>query len=291
MRVIGVRFKDSGKIYYFDPLDLNINVDDYLIVETVRGIEYGRCVLVDKDIDVSEFTSPIKPVIRLADAADAVIQRENKEASKEAFIIADEKIKKHGLNMKLIDSEYTFDNNKLIFYFTSDQRVDFRDLVKDLASIFRTRIELRQIGVRDEAKIKGGIGQCGRVCCCKNHMGEFAPVSIKMAKDQGLSLNPCKISGACGRLMCCLNYEEEVYEENLKDMPRVGDKVISEFGDAEVIDRSILKREVKVRILSGDDEGDLKVLPLEEITRVYEKDAKNKSSDEEEKIDYLYEED
>ena len=208
-KVIGVRFRKAGKVYYFSPGDEEIKAGQHVIVETARGVEYGHVVLGSHEVDDKKVIQPLKPVIRMATAADEEIERRNKEKEKEAFKICLEKIKKHELDMKLIDTEYTFDNNKVLFYFTADGRIDFRDLVKDLASVFKTRIELRQIGVRDETKIVGGIGICGRPLCCASYLSEFIPVSIKMAKEQNLSLNPTKISGVCGRLMCCLKYEEE----------------------------------------------------------------------------------
>lgn len=214
--VIGVRFKEAGKIYYFDPGELTITTNDHVIVETARGIEYGNVVVGLKEVDESEVIPPLKKVIRIADDDDDARVEENAFREKEAFDICLEKIAQHNLPMKLIDVEYTFDNSKVIFFFTADGRVDFRELVKDLATIFRTRIELRQIGVRDEAKMLGGIGFCGRELCCHTFLGDFAPVSIKMAKEQSLSLNPSKISGICGRLLCCLKYENDVYVENRK---------------------------------------------------------------------------
>lgn len=225
IKVVGVRFKKAGKIYYFDPERKWINNGDFVIVETVRGIEYGQVVVGPKMVKDEDIVQPLKKVLRLATEEDIRLNQENKEKEKEAFDICFKKIEEHGLEMKLVDIEYTFDNNKVIFYFTADGRIDFRELVKDLASIFRTRIELRQIGVRDEAKMIGGLGPCGRQMCCSSFLGEFYPVSIKMAKEQKLSLNPAKISGICSRLMCCLNYEHEVYEENIKKLPDLGDKV------------------------------------------------------------------
>jgi cell fate regulator YaaT (PSP1 superfamily) len=211
--VVGIRFKKAGKIYYFDPGDLPIEKGDFAIVETARGIEYGQVVVGKKEVTENDVVLPLKKVIRIADENDKLQVEANKDAAKQAFGICQEKIANHGLEMKLVDVEYTFDRNKVIFYFTADGRVDFRELVKDLASVFRTRIELRQIGVRDEAKLLGGIGPCGRILCCSSWLGDFDPVSIRMAKDQHLSLNPAKISGLCGRLMCCLKFESDVYEE------------------------------------------------------------------------------
>ena len=212
VKVIGVRFRTAGKIYFFDPLKFEVKRGDHVIVETARGIEYGTVVGDPKEIEDDKVIQPLKPVLRVATARDTEQENANKVKEKEAFKICLEKIKKHKLEMKLIDAEYTFDNNKVLFYFTADGRIDFRELVKDLASVFKTRIELRQIGVRDETKIMGGIGICGRTLCCHAHLSEFVPVSIKMAKEQNLSLNPTKISGMCGRLMCCLKHEEETYE-------------------------------------------------------------------------------
>lgn len=225
IKVVGVRFKKAGKIYYFDPEKKWINNGDFVIVETIRGIEYGQVVVGPKMVKEENIVQPLKKVLRVATEEDKRINQENTEKEKEAFDICLKKIEEHGLEMKLIDIEYTFDNNKVIFYFTADGRIDFRELVKDLAAIFRTRIELRQIGVRDEAKMIGGIGPCGRHMCCASFLGEFYPVSIKMAKEQKLSLNPAKISGICSRLMCCLNYEHQVYEENIKKLPDLGDRV------------------------------------------------------------------
>lgn len=225
IKVVGVRFKKAGKIYYFDPDKKYIKDEDYVVVETARGIEFGQVVVGPKMVSEEEIIQPLKKVLRLATEEDIRINSENKQKEKEAFELCVKKIEEHQLEMKLVDIEYTFDNNKVIFYFTADGRIDFRELVKDLAAIFRTRIELRQIGVRDEAKMIGGLGPCGRTMCCSTFLGEFYPVSIKMAKEQKLSLNPAKISGICSRLMCCLNYEHQVYEENIKLLPEVGDRV------------------------------------------------------------------
>ena len=229
-KVIGVRFRNAGKIYYFDPAGMDISTGDHVIVETARGIEYGFVVLGSREVEDSKVVSPLKPVIRMATPEDEAVEANNKKKEKDAFRICKEKIAKHGLQMKLIDAEYTFDNNKVLFYFTADGRIDFRELVKDLAGVFKTRIELRQIGVRDETKILGGIGICGRVLCCHSHLSEFVPVSIKMAKEQNLSLNPAKISGVCGRLMCCLKHEEETYEELNRKLPNPGDYVTTDDG-------------------------------------------------------------
>ena len=223
VKVIGVRFRTAGKIYFFDPLKFDVKRGDHVIVETARGIEYGTVVGDPKEVEDDKVIQPLKPVLRVATARDTEQENANKQKEREAFKICLEKIKKHKLDMKLIDAEYTFDNNKVLFYFTADGRIDFRELVKDLASVFKTRIELRQIGVRDETKIMGGIGICGRTLCCHAHLSEFVPVSIKMAKEQNLSLNPTKISGMCGRLMCCLKHEEETYEYLNRKLPNVGD--------------------------------------------------------------------
>lgn len=229
-KVIGVRFRPAGKIYFFAPGNLEIKTGDKVIVETARGVEFGSVVTGPKEVEDNKITPPLKSVIRIATTEDVKKEEKNREKEKEAFEICLEKIRKHGLEMKLIDAEYTFDNNKVLFYFTADGRIDFRELVKDLASVFRTRIELRQIGVRDETKIRGGIGICGRPLCCHTYLSEFAPVSIKMAKEQNLSLNPSKISGVCGRLMCCLTNEEEVYEEANSRLPGIGDHVTTPEG-------------------------------------------------------------
>ena len=223
--IIGVRFRKSGKVYYFDPIGMEIEKGDHVIVETARGVEYGTVVLPPREIEDDKVVQPLKPVMRIATPDDDAMNAENEEREKEAFYICLNKIKKHQLGMKLIDSEYTFDRNKLLFYFTADGRIDFRELVKDLASVFRTRIELRQIGVRDETKMIGGIAICGRPLCCHSYLSDFAPVSIKMAKEQNLSLNPAKISGVCGRLMCCLKNEEEAYEYLNSTLPHIGAKV------------------------------------------------------------------
>ncbi len=249
IEVVGVRFVNAGKIYYFDPLDFNIEKNLNVIVETARGVELGTVVVYPKKIDENELTSPLKPIIRIATDEDKQIYNENIEKSKETFAICQEKIKEHNLNMFLIDCEYTFDRNKLIFYFTAEGRIDFRDLVKDLASIFKTRIELRQIGVRDEAKSIGGLGPCGRKLCCSSWLGDFHPVSIKMAKDQSLSLNPTKISGICGRLFCCLKYEHDFYAETLETMPLVGALVkTDDKKKGTIVEVNALLEQVKVEL-------------------------------------------
>lgn len=248
MIVVGVRFKKAGKIYYFDPETTEYSYGQYVIVETSRGMEFGTVVIPNRDVNDDEIIPPLKPVTRLATDEDMEKNRQNKEKEKEAFEVCVEKIKKHGLEMRLIATELTFDNNKLIFYFTADGRIDFRDLVKDLASVYRTRIELRQIGVRDEAKYINGIGICGRTLCCATFLGDFHPVSIKMAKDQGLSLNPSKISGVCGRLMCCLKYEQNAYEDLLKGLPKEGDIIDTPEGQGEVLSVNVLKQVIKTAI-------------------------------------------
>ncbi len=238
--VIGVRFKDVGKIYYFDPNGTELNVGDRVIVETSRGIECGIVAMPNREVSDKSVTAPLKKMIRVATEADLKKVEENRKKEKKAFAVCEQKIKQHKLDMKLVNVEYTFDNNKILFYFTADGRVDFRELVKDLAYVFKTRIELRQIGVRDEAKMMGGIGICGRPFCCNTFLGEFQPVSIKMAKEQGMSLNPVKISGSCGRLMCCLKYEQDVYTSLLKTTPKIGAIVDTPEGKGNVIDVNIL---------------------------------------------------
>ena len=246
--VVGVRFKKAGKIYYFDPGDLSIQKDSFVIVETVRGVEYGKVVIGPKQVDEGDVVLPLKKVLRIADQKDPLIVEENRAAAKEAYAVCNEKVTTHQLDMKLVDVEYTFDRNKIIFYFTADGRVDFRELVKDLAAIFRTRIELRQIGVRDEAKMLGGIGPCGRMLCCSTFLGDFEPVSIKMAKDQNLSLNPTKISGLCGRLLCCLKYENDEYESAKKALPDLGQVIDTPLGSGKVVGVNILGRILQINI-------------------------------------------
>lgn len=283
VKVIGVRFRKAGKVYYFDPLDFDIRQGSHVIVETARGVEYGFVVLAPKEVEDDTVVQPLKPVIRPATAEDDEIERKNKEKEKEAFKICLEKIKKHELEMKLIDCEYTFDNNKVLFYFTADGRIDFRELVKDLASVFKTRIELRQIGVRDETKILGGIGVCGRPLCCHSYLTDFVPVSIKMAKEQNLSLNPTKISGVCGRLMCCLKNEEETYEELNSHLPNVGDFVTAFDGlKGEVQSVNVLRQLVKV-IVTVDDEKEIKEYRVDQLRFKPKKrrDYNNNISDEE----------
>ena len=263
--VTGVSFRQAGKVYYFDSNNLQYKLGDHVIVETARGIEYGVVVKENFEINEKELSSDLKPIIRLADSADDYIYMENKKKAKESIEVCKEKVKEFGLDMKLVDCEYTFDNNKVIFYFTSDERVDFRELVKELARIFRIRIELRQIGVRDQAKIAGGIGPCGQRCCCNRYMRNFNPVSIKMAKDQSLSLNPSKISGLCGRLMCCLNYEQEGYEFKLKKMPHVGQKVTTEMGEGVVTETNTLLESVKVKVMTVDETEELIQVNVDEL--------------------------
>lgn len=266
IEVIGVCFRKNGKIYFFNSENAEIPLNSHVIVETVRGIEYGTVVLTHKKIDDEKIISTLKPIIRIATPEDDEKNDKNKKKGKEAFDICIEKIKKHNLSMKLIDAEYTFDNNKVLFYFTADGRIDFRELVKDLASIFRTRIELRQIGVRDETKAIGGLGVCGRELCCKTFLSEFAPVSIKMAKDQNLSLNPSKISGVCGRLMCCLKNEEETYEYLNQKLPYVGDIVKTPDGlSAEVHSVSVLRQKVKVIVTLANSEKEIQEYKVDEI--------------------------
>lgn len=257
--VIGVRFRRAGKIYFFDPDGLQIETGSHVIVETARGIEYGTVVVSSKEISEEELVSPLKKVIRIATEEDDEIERENKKKEIEAFDICKEKIKEHGLEMKLIDVEFTFDNNKIMFYFTAEGRIDFRELVKDLAAIFKTRIELRQIGVRDETKMMGSLGICGRSLCCSSFLCEFQPVSIKMAKDQNLSLNPTKISGVCGRLMCCLKYEEETYKEINEKLPDVGQEVTTPDGKGTVLSVNVLRQLIRVAVTKGDDETEVAV--------------------------------
>ena len=265
-KVIGVRFRTAGKIYFFAPGKFTIKRGDHVIVETARGVEYGRVVSGPKDVKDEDVVQPLKPVIRVATEQDRKTVEKNRQKEKEAFKICWEKIRMHGLEMKLIDAEYTFDNNKVLFYFTADGRIDFRELVKDLAAVFRTRIELRQIGVRDETKIKGGIGICGRPLCCSTYLTEFAAVSIKMAKEQNLSLNPSKISGVCGRLMCCLTNEEETYEVLNSQLPSVGDTVTTKDGLTGVVNSlSVLRKQVKVVVNLENDEKEIREYKAEEL--------------------------
>lgn len=265
IKVIGVRFRTAGKIYFFDPLQFEIKKGDNVIVETARGIEFGTVVGDVREVTDDKVIQPLKPVLRIANERDREQEAANKLKEKDAFKICLEKIQKHGLEMKLIDAEYTFDNNKVLFYFTADGRIDFRELVKDLAGVFKTRIELRQIGVRDETKILGGIGICGRPLCCHTHLSDFIPVSIKMAKEQNLSLNPTKISGVCGRLMCCLKHEEDTYEELNRRLPGIGDYVTTDDGlKGEVQSVNVLRQMVKV-VVDRDDEKEILEYPVENL--------------------------
>ncbi len=282
MKVIGVRFRNAGKIYYFDPKDLQIEKGQHVIVETARGVEYGDVVLGNKEVEDNKDLMPLKTVIRVATPEDDAKEAKNHEKEKDAFKICLERIAKHGLEMKLIDAEYTFDNNKVLFYFTADGRIDFRELVKDLASVFKTRIELRQIGVRDETKILGGIGICGRPLCCATHLSEFVPVSIKMAKEQNLSLNPTKISGVCGRLMCCLKHEADTYEYLNSKLPDVGETVRAFDGTkGEVASVNVLRQTVKL-LVEVNDEKELHEYKIEELKyKPHKKKDKMKLSEEE----------
>lgn len=278
VKVIGVRFRTAGKIYFFDPLKFDVKRGDHVIVETARGIEYGTVVGDPKEVEDDKVIQPLKPVLCVATARDTEQENANKQKEREAFKICLEKIKKHKLDMKLIDAEYTFDNNKVLFYFTADGRIDFRELVKDLASVFKTRIELRQIGVRDETKIMGGIGICGRTLCCHAHLSEFVPVSIKMAKEQNLSLNPTKISGMCGRLMCCLKHEEETYEYLNRKLPNVGDYVTTDDGlKGEVHSVNVLRQLVKV-LIENNDEKEIREYKVEQL-RFKKRHRKEKQDD------------
>lgn len=284
-KVVGVRFRNVGKIYYFNPKNYKVKVGDHVIVETARGVEYGRVVLEPRSVKEDEVVHPLKEVLRVATKEDEDHEAENRQKEKEAFKICKKKIREHGLDMKLIDAEYTFDNNKVLFYFTADGRIDFRQLVKDLASVFKTRIELRQIGVRDETKILGGIGICGRTLCCHTYLSEFAPVSIKMAKEQNLSLNPGKISGVCGRLMCCLKHEEETYEELNRRLPNAGDYVTTDDGlKGEVSSVNVLRQLVKV-LVEVNDEKELREYKVEQLKfrrRQHGRGRKNGEGDEKE---------
>lgn len=261
VKVTGVRFKNAGKVYYFDPDDLEVKLNENVIVETARGLEFGTVTMEVCEIKEEDIVQPLKKIIRIATDEDIKRHTENEKKKAKALEICQEKVEKHGLEMKLIDVEYTFDNNKIIFYFTADGRVDFRELVKDLAGVFKMRIELRQIGVRDEAKMLGGIGSCGKSLCCSTWLSDFEPVSIKMAKVQNLSLNPTKISGICGRLMCCLKYENDIYMELRKGLPDNGEKVKTKDGTGKVVDTNILESKVRVRLYTGekDDDGEEKL--------------------------------
>lgn len=280
IKVIGVRFRQAGKIYNFSPADFQVKVGDHVIVETARGIEYGSVVQGIREVADDKVIMPLKSVIRIATEEDDKKAIENNEKEKKAFKICKEKIAKHGLEMKLIETEYTFDNNKVLFYFTADGRIDFRELVKDLASVFKTRIELRQVGVRDETKMLGGIGICGRPLCCNAYLSEFIPVSIKMAKEQSLSLNPTKISGICGRLMCCLKNEQEAYEELNSNLPDIGEKVKTFDGfKGEVVSVNVLRQKVKI-VVEVDDEREIKEYAIDELKFKPKKKKFNLASEE-----------
>lgn len=284
--VIGVRFRTAGKIYYFAPGDAVFKAGEHAIVETARGVEYGDIVQGNKEVPDDKVIQPLRPVLRKATAEDDAREAENKQKEKAAYQICIEKIRKHRLEMKLIDVEYTFDQGKILFYFTADGRVDFRDLVKDLAAVFRTRIELRQVGVRDETKILGGLGMCGRPLCCHSYLSEFIPVSIKMAKEQGLSLNPTKISGMCGRLMCCLKNEEEVYEYLNAKLPNVGDYVTTADGfKGEVSSVSVLNQKVKVIVTLERDEKELREYKVSDLKFKPKRRGKGRSGEKPEKLD------
>ncbi len=266
--IIGVRFRKAGKVYYFDPGNEKFEAGEGAIVETSRGMEYGEVVIANRSAADAHITKPLKKGVKKASEKDTARMIENRERERQAMEVCQEKVDKHKLDMKLINAEYSFDNNKIVFYFTAEGRVDFRELVKDLASVFKTRIELRQVGVRDEAKMLGGLGPCGRPACCSEFLGDFQPVSIKMAKEQSLSLSPTKISGLCGRLMCCLNYEHEYYEELYKKMPRVGSEVKTPDGIGTVMDNNALKQTVKVKVALPDGTFDARIFAFEDITQL-----------------------
>lgn len=271
IEVIGVRFKKAGKVYYFDPNEFKMAIDDFVIVETARGVELGKVVVVNKLIDKNDVVLPLKQVIRIADETDKQNLIDNEEKALEALRVCYDKINDHQLDMNLVDVEYTFDRNKVIFYFTAEGRIDFRELVKDLAAEFKTRIELRQIGVRDEAKLLGGIGPCGRMLCCSTFLGDFEPVSIKMAKDQSLSLNPAKISGLCGRLMCCLKYENDTYEDAKRQLPDVGETVQTKHGEGKVVGLNLLEKIVQIELSENRNviEYSLDEIIEEEVLSLY----------------------
>lgn len=281
VNVVGIRFKSVGKIYYFDPNGIELNKGDSAIVETARGVEFGEVVLSNKEVTEEEIVAPLKKVLRKATEEDFKTMEENKEKEKSAFVECTKKIVEHNLEMKLVDVEYTFDHNKILFYFTADGRIDFRELVRDLAAMFKTRIELRQIGVRDEAKMLGGLGVCGRPLCCSVYLGEFEPVSIKMAKEQSLSLNPTKISGTCGRLMCCLKNEQDAYEDLLRRTPAVGSIVSTPDGKGNVTNTNLLKSLITVAI-EKDDEKIIKEYKLDEIKIIKKVNVKIDDADEKE---------
>ena len=277
-KVIGIRFKRVGKIYYFQPGKIQFNQGDHAIVETSRGTEYGEVVIAEKEVNEKDLSAPLKQVIRRANSKDEKKVADNRRKEKEAFETCEKKIEKHGLDMKLVDVEFTFDNSKIVFYFTADGRVDFRELVKDLAGVFKTRIELRQIGVRDEAKMLGGLGPCGRACCCSSFLGDFDPVSIKMAKIQNLSLSPTKISGLCGRLMCCLNYEHNHYSETRRRMPKPGSTVSTPDGKGVVLDNNAITEKVRVKITLPDESFDIKSFDLVDVKTIGKPPQKKKKS-------------
>lgn len=290
-RIIGVQFQENGKMYYFDSSDTDVKTGDYVIVDTARGNDLGEVVMGTREVDEENWRTPLKKVIRIADEQDIKHGQENRVKEKEAFGICQKKIAEHKLEMKLVSVEYAFDNSKILFFFTANGRVDFRSLVKDLASVFKMRIELRQIGVRDEAKMLGGLGPCGRPICCGSFLDQFQPVSIKMAKEQNLSLNPTKISGVCGRLMCCLKYEQEHYEMTRKKMPKIGREVITPDGTGPVTDLNIVKETVFVRLTNGDT-SEIKEYPLENITKPSDGNTnqeQGKKNNGEEKTEPVYE--
>lgn len=288
VKYIGIRFKSVGKIYYFSPNGLNVKNGDKVIVETIRGVECGDVVLVDKEIEESELANPLKPIIRVATKRDLETIERNKKKEKEAFKICEEKIEKHSLAMDLVDVECTFDNTKLLFYFTAENRVDFRELVKDLASVFHTRIELRQIGVRDEAKMLGGIGICGQPFCCARFLGEFQPVSVKMAKEQSLSLNPTKLSGSCGRLMCCLKYESEGYEQLFRETPKIGSYVKTAEGNGVITDSNLLTGTLKIKLDKTDNVINLNKADVSVLNhKAGSDDSQKLNTDEQKELDKL----
>ncbi len=284
VEIIGVKFNNAGKAYYFDPNGIQAKVGDHVLAETAHGLEMGKVVIANRMVEEAEIVSPLKPILRIATEGDFKQVEENKEKEKEAFTLAVEKIAEHKLDMKLVDAEYTFDRSKILFYFTADGRVDFRELVKSLASVFRTRIELRQIGVRDEARQLGSYGICGRYLCCSGFLNDFHPVSIKMAKEQGLSLNPTKISGVCGRLMCCLQYEQNAYEDMIKRLPKKGEKVATPDGDGVVADVATLKGNVRVRFQEGEDAVRFENYPVSKLRSLTGRKWDSMSVDGEEEV-------
>lgn len=286
VQVIGVRFKPAGKMYYFDPAGYDLVQGDPVIVETARGIEYGEAITNIREIEESQLVSPLKAVLRKADSSDTFVYEQNKIKADEALTVAEGLVAESGLPMRLIDAEYTFDSNKVIFSFSAENRIDFRELVKTMASVFRTRIELKQIGVRDQAKIVGGLGPCGKETCCKQFLSEFEPVSIKMAKDQSISLNPTKISGLCGRLMCCLKYEQCVYEDKLTRLPRMGTVVITEDGRGPIVGRETLQEVIKVRVKLEDDTEEIRSYPVSEVEVTREVDKRYRDNNEHSRYEY-----